>query len=292
LTEKANAAAQPTIIFVHIPKTAGTTLARIIDRQYPPQARLLLERHHESVREFQALSEERRSEIRLLRGHIPYGLHVHCPRPTTYIVLLREPLDRLISYYYYVQREAQHYLYDYANTPGMTLKRYVEDRVSLQMDNMQTRLISGVWSDPGYGECDQATLDLAKQNLEEHFAVVGLTERFDETLLLLKRALGWHNVHYARHNVTRDRPRRASLDAETVAVLEAHNQLDIELYQHAQGLFGAQLDAQGPSFARELRAFQIVNRLVQPVARTYWQVRQFSVRAWLKQKLNRSPTAL
>jgi hypothetical protein len=277
-----------TAIFVHIPKTAGTTLARVIDRQYPRQARLLLERHHEGVREFQALSEERRSEIRLLRGHIPYGLHVDCPRPATYFTLLREPIDRVVSYYYFVQREAQHYLYDYANTPGMTLKRYVEDRVSLQMDNMQTRLISGVWTDPGYGECDQETLALAKRNLEQHFAVVGLTERFDETLLLLKRALGWQNIHYVRHNVTRQRPRRVSLDAETLAVIQACNQLDIKLYKHAQMLFDALLKAQGPSFARELWSFRFANRLVQPLARAYWNARRFSVRAWVKDKLSRS----
>jgi hypothetical protein len=273
-----------TAIFVHIPKTAGTTLARIIARQYPPRARMLVERHDEGVREFQALPEARRAEIRLLRGHIPYGLHADCPRPATYFTLLREPIDRLVSYYYFVQREPQHYLHDYANTPGMTLKRYVEDRVSLQMANMQTRLISGVWTDPGYGECDRGTLATAKRNLERHFSVVGLTERFDETLLLLKRTLGWRNVFYVRHNVTRGRPRRASLDAETLAVLCASNQLDLELYEHAKALLDQQVCAQGPAFSRALWAFQLANRLLQPAARAYWQARGFSLRAWLRGK--------
>ena len=166
-------------IFVHIPKTAGTTLARIIDRHYPTETRLLLERHHEGIAEFRALPEAHRAELRLVRGHIPYGLHADLPQPTTYFTMLREPIDRIVSYYYFVQREQRHYLYDYANTPGMTLKRYVEDRVSLQMDNMQTRLLSGVWTEPGYGECDETTLLQAKRNLEQHFCVVGLTERFD-----------------------------------------------------------------------------------------------------------------
>jgi hypothetical protein len=276
---------------VHIPKTAGTTLARIIDRQYPPQARLLLERHHEGVREFQALPQPRRAEIRLLRGHIPYGLHEHCPRPSTYFTLMREPIDRLVSYYYFVQRQADHYLHDYANTPGMTLKRYVEDKVSLQMDNMQTRLLSGVWTDPGYGECDEETLALAKRNLRERFSVVGLTERFDETLLLLRRALGWDNVYYVRHNVTSGRPRRASLDAQTLAVLQACNQLDIELYRYAQELLRAQIRAQGLSFALELWAFRFANNVLQPLDRTYSQARRFSVRAWLRNQQRRSPTA-
>lgn len=279
-----------TAIFVHIPKTAGTTLHRIIDRQYPRRSRLRLELHHEGVRAFQALPEARRARLRMLRGHIPYGLHTHCPRPAIYFTLLREPVDRLVSYYYFVQREATHYLYDYANTPGMTLKRYVEDRVSLQMDNMQTRLLSGVWTGPGFGKCTQGTLARAKRNLEEHFGVVGLTERFDETLLLLKRTFGWRNVCYVRHNVTRGRPKRAALDAETLDVLRETNQLDVDLYRHAQKLFAAQVRAQGPSFARAVRTFQRVNRLVQPAARAYWQARQVSVRAWLSQMWSRGPS--
>jgi hypothetical protein len=278
---------QTTAIFVHIPKTAGTTLARIAERHYPARARLHLEHHDQSVRAFQALSKTRRAEIRFLRGHIPFGLHQHCPRPATYFTLLRHPIDRMISYYGFVQREPPHYLHDYANQPGMTLKRYVEDRVSLQMDNMQTRLLSGVWTDPGYGECDQATLDLAKRNLDRHFDVVGITERFDESLLLLKRALGWRNIHYVRHNVSSGRPRSDSLDAETLSVLHKCNQLDLELYRHAQARLADQLRAYGPTLSQDLRSFRFTNRLVQPFGRVYWQARRISLRAWLKARVAR-----
>jgi len=277
-----------TVIFVHIPKTAGITLHHIIARQYPAQALWLLRPHHESIREFKALSEERRAEIRMLRGHIPYGLHIYCPRPVTYVTLLREPIDRVVSFYYFVRRAAGHPLYGYANTPGTTLRRFLEDRVSLEMDNMQTRLISGVWTDLGFGECDESTLALAKCNLEQHFGVAGLTERFDETLLLLKRAFGWQNVYYVRHNVTRRRLSSSSLGKETLSALEANNQLDIQLYQHAKTLLADQIRAQGPSFARDIAAFRLVNWLVQPVGHIYWQARRVSVRAMLAQMRGRS----
>lgn len=43
-----------------------------------------------------------------------------------------------------------------------------------------------------YGQCSPEMLESAKKNLQD-FAAVGLTERYNETLILLKRAFNWHN---------------------------------------------------------------------------------------------------
>ena len=281
-----------TAIFVHIPKTAGTTLNQIIGRQVPRQARYEIRRHDVGIQKFKELDRKRRADIRVLHGHIPYGLHKYIPGPATYFTLLRDPIERVLSYYYFVQREPDHYLYDYANTPGMTVKRYLQDHISLQTANFQTRLISGVWTDVGYGECDGSVLALAKKNLAERFAVIGLTERFDETLILLKRRFGWRNVYYGWHNVTRRRPHQESLPAETLAVLRAHNQLDLELYAHARELFERQIQEQGESFARAVQIFQRTNRWLSPPLTAYGQARRFSLRAWLRWAWNKTVNGL
>jgi hypothetical protein len=271
-----------TAIFCHIPKTAGTTLQRIIERQYRPKMRHYIYHHDAGVEAFKALPTARRAALRMVRGHIPFGIHQYLPGPARYFTILRQPIERIISYYYFVQREPDHYLYDYSNTPGMTLRRYLEDQVSLQTDNYQTRLISGVWTDVGYGECDRSVLELAKENLAEHFAVVGLTKWFDQTLLLLQRTFGWNNIFYMRHNVTRGRPKREALPPETLDVIAAHNQLDLELYAFGAKLFRQQVQDQGPSFADAIKRFQIANRRIQPLLRAYWTVRTVSVRTWLR----------
>ena len=46
-------------------------------------------------------------------------------------------------------------------------------------------------------------LETAKRNLEAHFAWVGITERFDESLVLLGRTFGWRDVRYVSANVSR-----------------------------------------------------------------------------------------
>ena len=276
-----------TAIFVHIPKTGGTTLHRIIDRQYPPETRYWIKQHDVGLEAFKGLPLSRRAVLRMVRGHISFGVHEYIPRPATYFTILRQPIERLISYYTFVQREPEHYLYDYANTPGMTIRRYLEERVSLQTDNFQTRLLSGVWTDVGYGECDEATLALAKRNLAERFAVVGLTKRFDETLLLLQEAFGWSDIHYRRQNVTLGRPRRKELPPETLDVISAHNQLDLELYAFAEELFGKQVQDRGPFFAWAVKRLQFANRRMWPLIRTYRTMRTFSVRTWLRNQVNR-----
>jgi hypothetical protein len=70
--------------------------------------------------------------------------------------------------------------------------------------------------------------------------------------------------------------------------VRACNRLDVQLYAYAETLLDEQIQAQGPGFARDLRRFQAANRLLQPLARVYSQLGQFSVRAWLKDWWNPS----
>ena len=48
----------------------------------------------------------------------------------------------------------------------------------------------------------EGDLAQAKRNLDR-FLVVGLTERFDESFILIRRALGWRLPMYERHNVSK-----------------------------------------------------------------------------------------
>ena len=274
--------AEETVIFVHVPRTAGTTLHWIIDRQYSRGSDYWLRRGSPELEDLKRMSAARRAEIRMLRGHFPFGVHEHIPGPATYFTVLREPIERVVSFYYYVRRRRQHPDHEAILADGITLQQYVESRVTLETNNFTTRQVSGNWrSGPG-PPCTEETLALAKRILAERFAVVGLTERFDETVLLLKRRFGWRNVFYQRHNVTSARPAPASLPAEALAVLREHNQLDLDLYAFAQELFDRQVDAQGPEFAGAVRRFRIVNRQLQLGLWAWQKARQVSVRVWLR----------
>jgi hypothetical protein len=280
--------ARQTVIFLHLPRTAGTTLHRIIERQVRPEGIFSIGwTEQESVQAYRGLSQARKAEIRMIRGHLAFGLHEFVPGPSTYFTLLRNPIERVISYYYFIRRTADHYLYDFALSEATTLEEFVESRAHINIDNAQTRMLSGKWFEPGFGECTEDILEMAKENLQEHFAVVGLTERYDETLVLLKKAFGWRNVFYARQNVTASRPRQAELPSTTLDLIAQHNQLDRELYRYAVTLFEEGVRQQGPSFAREVERYQAANRLASPFIHTYYELRKHSARIWFRNQLQR-----
>jgi hypothetical protein len=61
--------------------------------------------------------------------------------------------------------------------------------------------LAGLPGPPGDSISEAETLERAIRNLRS-CAVVGLTERFDETLLIAKKTFGWRMPFYENFNVT------------------------------------------------------------------------------------------
>jgi len=267
-----------TLIFLHIPKTAGTTLHQVVDRQVPRDQTWAFDETH-GFADFQALGEARKAEIRLFKGHMIFGLHERLPGPATYFTLLRDPIERVISEYHFARTTPTHHLYARIHAEGLSLRRVFELGIEPMMENAQTRMLSGGWYTAQFGECSREALDAAIDNLENHFAVVGLTERFDETLLLLKAAFGWRNVFYVRRNVAPARPRQSDLSPATLERVRQHNLLDLALYDYAVERFERQMQQAGPGFRQRVEVFQTANAFLTWPVYLYWRMRRVSVRA-------------
>jgi hypothetical protein len=249
----------PLTVFIHIPKTAGTTLTGVLRKNYPPDtvrtlgnvfagagtpSRGPLERIRNSGR---VLTRD----IHLLAGHIPFGVREFLPDDARYITFLRDPVERTLSHYYRILT-----LHRAKPKPGLpeepTLEQMLEQREYL-FDNLQTRMLCG---DPEpFGDMTDAMLDQAKENLST-FAAVGLADRFDESLVLLKRALGLRSILYVTQRVTTTRPRTAESKEEMIPVAERFNTYDTELYRWAAERFDKTVADQDSAFAVDLAALK------------------------------------
>ena len=248
------------VLFLHIPKAAGQTLSQVIVRHFDPATVFTIGRpNSQFIEKLKNLSDSERAKIRLIKGHMPFGLHEYLLRPSTYITMLREPVDRVISYYYFALRTPDHYLHEILHSKRMSLRDFVLDGLPTELDNGQTRLLSGIGNSVGVGQCDLKMLERAKRNLASYFAVIGFLEWFDETLLLLRSIFGWRNLYYARLNVTRNRPSKDAVDHETLDAIIRSNELDRHLYEWARNRFERQLGCLGPPFQRELATFRWQN---------------------------------
>lgn len=95
--------------------------------------------------------------------------------------------------------------------------------------------------------------------MQNHFEVVGLTERFDESILLLQRAFGWRRPFYEKKNVGAVRRQKDELPAATRDLIARHNALDLELYEFARDRFEKSIAQLGANFPSDLRRFRRMN---------------------------------
>ncbi len=219
------------LIFLHIPKTAGTTLNRIIEWQYSPFAIFTMDpyRIRATAERFKRLSEARRRRLRVVRGHLLYGIHEFLPQGATYVTMLREPVARVLSAYYFVLRRPLNPLHRKLKKERLSIEDCL--RLFPQRQNSQCRFIAGA---EDTATSNERLLDIAKENLTKSFSVVGISERFEESLMLMAKTFDWEIPSYENYKVAKTRPR---VDPSAVDMIREHNRLDLELYEFGKALF-------------------------------------------------------
>jgi hypothetical protein len=251
------------LIFLHLPKTGGTTVKHILDANYPEEERWELD-HEEATRNrsrpqgggepnirairgeipplgrkapkgrlararaaFEKAPPEQRRHIRYMFGHMVYGSHAFTDGDWNYFTLLRDPVERSLSIYGHRTRH---------QGVDVGIERYYVEGRDHQQFNQQTILVAGgPYEDPFPASVNNEMLERAKENLRS-FIAVGTTERFEEAIELLRRKIGLRNVNYERLNVAPERPRRDEVPQWVIDRIIEWNSLDIELHEFASKL--------------------------------------------------------
>ena len=230
------------IAFVHIEKTAGTTINRTLRRSFG-LSHCDVEPWRQSDDFFSAEDYRRLRKIypalKSIAGHTvkPYGdLGTVCPN-IRYYTFLRDPVGRCIS----------HFQNNILLGWDVSLEQWLEYEAHR---NFQTRKLAG---------CDDA--DRAIELLHEKKCFVGLVERFDESMVLLKQHLGIKglDIRYRSKNIAGPSDMRTRLLESPAhrAMLEEANRADIALYEHAaSAIYPQQVTRYGPALGADVAAFQ------------------------------------
>lgn len=230
--------AQPVeqIIFLHIPKTAGTNLDKIssalsrtnkkFHHQRLPVPRVTGRSPNLITSDWIGGLKQLENNPHLLdnlpqncflTGHFPYGLHRHLTRHSKYITLIRNPLTREFS-------DA-----NFAYQRGfITAEQFISYLLDVMIDNPQVRLIAGL--ECMQGPCSEETLQKAKENIERDFLLAAPIEDVDTFIQLLASLQGWGPIAYAPMQVTGQKVADAPSPALAQALLEKHK-WDLELYE-------------------------------------------------------------
>ncbi len=202
------------MIFLHIPKTAGSTFQFILENSLGIAA---CHTNHTKTPVFtqQDLDFARKlfPGLRSLAGHnLVDPLNLSAPDPF-YLTFLREPVARVFSHYQEGIISGNH------NLPFEETLRQSKD-----LENLQVKLMAG-----------ERNLDKAKCFLEK-CSFVGLTEQFELSLEVLGRLTPYPlNLNYKKRRVAPDNKIKKALenDSRLVEMTREYNKLDLELYAFA-----------------------------------------------------------
>lgn len=183
------------ICFIHLPKSAGTSFAKLLT----------------------ADSKKRFKELLI---HRPISLHCP-PSEYKYITVMREPVSRVWSLYQMILRHPEGYPYRKHAVRGL--------EVLLKKDwaarNMVCRYLSGEMK----GEPTAETVDSAYKNLQQFYEVIA----FDNFGSEASRFLEKHDISFEAIPTERKAKYAEPTPAER-ALIEKYNQEDIRLFERWQ----------------------------------------------------------
>ncbi len=171
----------PAMVHLHIPKSAGTSLTSILAPNFPHGTKYAL--NETEMAAFEALSEPAKKQLRFIFGHLQHGVGAQLPQGCVYVCALREPGDRLLSYYRYMKRRTDHPMYQMLNTDDMSFGDFLEfcgthPAHRCEVDNGQVRRLAGQMHPSGLGH-EHALFKTALNNVFAPNMIFGLTEYFD-----------------------------------------------------------------------------------------------------------------
>ena len=195
------------LIFIHIPKTGGTTFKDIVKKNFKVDKTMYL--YEMNMNELPYSNYTRRNikinnlknsditDIDLIQGHFFFTNNNELKKDFKFLTFIRNPVDRVISEYWHSKTISDHPYYLIIKNKKLSLLEYI-DEFPFTARNFQTKILSGdsFQEDQNVSE---KNLDHAIKNLGAKI-FFGITELYDKSLIYLKYNDLLNKISYVRHN--------------------------------------------------------------------------------------------
>lgn len=248
---------RPLILVCHISKTSGTALRRFVRGNLAGSeveiahnlryaARSPAERLRWFAAWYESLDEERRARLCGVLSHWAGYLLPALDRPVDALTLVREPVDRTLSYYFHKQR--QHPEWSLCSLERLSEERSLaawrdapkrRDLLDRLFNNWQSRALLSIFHDVStleHADASSGSADLWRERLRDlvdHVFLVGVQDRFEAYVDLLARRYGWP-ASVPRAKVNPQRPADVAVSPGLREAILSHNWLDRELHELAR----------------------------------------------------------
>jgi hypothetical protein len=217
------------LVFIHIPKNAGTSLRLLLESNYKEDERRSIYSHKDLDQQLKSALED--PDVKCIYGHFPLR-PVIAESNATVVTLFREPIARSMSHYNHYSKRI--------NEKHIELMKGIESPKDftrlVQSNNRQTAFMSGYLNQKEFLE-DKEVLHKALANLDRLDAV-GFTEHYAASIAYFGELFDWKNTAVEYHN---SGGRKKEIAGKTV--WESMNQFDLPLYQAAVDQFSGKLKA-------------------------------------------------
>jgi hypothetical protein len=225
--------AQPEkVLLEHVPKCGGTTVTNYLKSQYAHQRIFSIDGSNpsKSIELFMSLPEKRRHLYDLVHGHGANRLRQYIHQKSLAVTILRDPVERIISHYYYVCRSPKHYLFNEVTVNKMSLIDYATSSLSGELRNNYVCRFLQISAEEAESTPDES-INSAYSILRDKYAVVGIMDNIDSAMKILASKASFRDEYKDKKlNVTIDRPKQTEIEQSTLDAIAEVNQLDVRLY--------------------------------------------------------------